>query len=335
MRALAADQKSGVDSLDGVLRSLSTGIGFDDVFADWVVANSMDDPHLAEGQYGYQDHDPPPFEIEAGFEAQDLPVERRASVGQYAADYIALHGQGNFQMDFAGATLVGLAPASAYSDKSVWWGGQGTNSDTTLTREFDLTGLQQATLTFYTWYDIEKDFDYAYVEVSLDGEHWTTLPGRTTTDDDPNAVNFGNGFTGLSDGWVREVVDLTPYSGQKVQIRFEYLTDDGPVHAGILLDDIEVPELGYLDEAESSQGSWVVHGFTRTTMIIPQEWLVQLITQRHDHTTVERLQLTADNSGSWTVNLGPDETAVLVVSGITRVTTGPAEYWYRVVMSDE
>ncbi len=173
---------------------------------------------------------------------QDLPVEREASVGQYAADYIALNGEGSFQVEFASATLVGLGPTSAHSGKYVWWGGRGTNSDTTLTRQFDLTGQQQATLTFYTWYDIDKGYDYAYVEVSVDGEHWTTLPGQTTTHDDPNVVNYGNGFTGLSNGWIQEKIDLTPYGGQQVQIRFKYLTDDGPVYAGIFLDDIEIPE---------------------------------------------------------------------------------------------
>jgi hypothetical protein len=334
-RALAADQSSGVDSLDGVLRSLDSAIGFDDVFADWVVANYLDDPNLADGRYGYQDLDPPPVEVEAGFEARDLPVERRTSVGQYSADYIVLHGGGSFQVDFAGASLVGLAPASAHSGRYVWWGGRGTNSDSTLTREFDLSGLRQATLIFHTWYDIDKDFDYAYVEVSLDGEHWLTLPGRTTSDDDPNALNYGNGFTGYSDGWIREEVDLTPYSGQKVQIRFEYLTDDGPLSAGFFLDDIEIPELGYLEQAESDGGGWVAQGFTRNTMTIPQQWLVQLITQRQKQTTVERLQLAEDHTGSWTVNLGPEETAVLAVSGITRETTEPAEYWYRVVRIDE
>jgi bacillopeptidase F (M6 metalloprotease family) len=109
-------------------------------------------------------------------------------VGQYAADYILLRGEGSFQVDFVGATLVGLAPTLAHSGRFVWWGGRGTNSDTTLTREFDLTGLSKATLTFYTWYDIAGGFDYAYVEVSVDGERWETLPGQTTTNQDPNGV---------------------------------------------------------------------------------------------------------------------------------------------------
>ena len=333
-RALDADPKNGVDSLDTVLQSLDAGFGFDDVFADWVVANYLCDVEIEDGRYGYQNLKPPSFSVEADYGVQDLPVEQLVSVGQYATDYIAYHGQGSFQVEFAGATLAGLAPMPAYSGKYVWWGGRGTNSDMTLTREFDLTGLQQATLTFYTWYDIDEAYDYAYVEISVDGEHWMTLPGQTTTHDDPNGVNFGNGFTGVSDDWIQEKIDLTSYVGQQVNIRFEYLTDDGPTYAGIYLDDIEIPELNYLDDAESSDGGWEAHGFTRNTMAIPQEWLVQLITQRGDQTTVERLHLQPDNIGRWMVDLGPGEKGILVISGRTRVTTEAAGYWYRITKND-
>lgn len=36
---------------------------------------------------------------------------------------------------------------------------------------------------------IEEGFDYAWVEVSVDGEHWRPLTGQMTSDDDPNGVN--------------------------------------------------------------------------------------------------------------------------------------------------
>jgi len=330
MRALVAHQENGLDSLDAVLSSLDVGIGFDDVFADWVVANYINDPNLAEGRYGYLSLLPPSFAAEADYQATDLPVERQASVSQYGADYIVLRGAGNFQVDFVGATLVGLAPTSAHAGKYAWWGGRGTNSDTSLTREFDLTGLQKATLTFHTWYDIERDFDYAYVEASRDGQRWTTLAGQTTTDYDPNGANYGNGYTGVSDGWIQEKVDLTSYAGHKVHIRFEYVTDDGPVHAGIFLDDIRIPELDLHHDAESGDAGWVARGFTRSAMLMPQEWLLQLVTQGHDRTTVERLQLNPDNTGRWRVSLDSGEAAVLIVSGRTRVTTEPAEYWYAI-----
>ena len=66
---------------------------------------------------------------------------------------------------------------------------------------------------------------------------------------------------------------------------------------------------------------------------LPQEWLLQLMRQGRDQTRVERLQLNPDNTGRWAVGLGPNEWAIIVVSGRTRVTTEPAEYWYTITIT--
>jgi immune inhibitor A len=334
IRSLAAEPGNGLEGVDAALGSLSPGLGADGVFADWVVANLIDDPSLAEGQYGYAGLDLPPVGPDTEVEAAQVPLERQTSVGQYAADTIVLRGEGSYQVDFAGATQVRVVPASAHSGRYSWWGGRGQEGDTTLTQEFDLTGLEKATLTFYIWYDTEQDFDYAYVEASVDGEHWGTLPGRTTTNDDLAGANYGNGYTGTSQGWTQERIDLTAYAGRRVQVRFEYVTMDGPKRTGVLLDDIEIPELGYRHDAEADEGGWAAHGFVRNALVMPQEWLLQLVTQRKDGTTVERLRLEADQTGRWAVELGPGERAILVISGCTRVTTEPAEYWYRITAAD-
>jgi hypothetical protein len=322
-------------SVNQVLKTLGFGLGFDDVFADWVVANRVNDPNLADGQYGYTRIVPASFETDAEYRASDLPTDKRTDVKQYGTDYVMLRGKGNYQIDFAGATLVGLAPITAHSGKYLWWGGRMDNSDTMLTREFDLTKLSKATLTFWTWYDIEKDYDYAYVQVSTDGKHWQTLPGQTTTNTDPTGANYGNGYTATSDDWIQEKIDLTSYAGQKVQVRFEYLTDAGVTHAGMFLDDIEIPELGYRYDAESGDEGWAAQGFMRNANVTPQRWLLQLVTQKSGKTTIERLPLNPDNSGRWVVSLNSGDKAYLIVSGLTRVTTEPAEYWYSITAQDQ
>ncbi len=160
--------------------------------------------------------------------------------------------------------------------------------------------------------------------------HWTTLPGQRTTQENPYGVNYGHGYTGSSGGWVQERIDLTPYVGQGVQLRFEYVTDDGPLGAGVFLDDVEISALGYRHNAEADDGGWEARGFSRSPLILPQAWLLQLVTQRQEGTTVERLALNSDNSGRWVVDLGAGESAVLIVSGATRVTTEPARYQYGI-----
>jgi hypothetical protein len=329
-RALIAHPENGVKGIEAVLSSMGDKMRFEEVYADWVVANYINDPNLADGRYSYISFEPPPVKPDAEYKAVDLPVERVTNVRQFGTDYIVLEGEGDYQIDFAGDTLVRLLPTFAHSGTYAWWGGRGTHSDTTLTGEFDLTNVQTATLSFFTWYDILEGYEYGYVEISTDGERWTTLPGQTTTSEDPNGSNYGHGYTGRSGGWIEEVVDLTPYAGEKVLIRFQYLTDEGPVRVGWLLDDIAIPELGYRDDVETGEGNWVAEGFSRSALILPQEWLVQLVKLGARQTTVERLELNADNSGSWSVQVGAEEKAVLVISGCTRVTIEQGEYWYRI-----
>ena len=52
----------------------------------------------------------------------------------------------------------------------------------------------------------------------------------------------GHGYTGASGGrsvarWVREEVDLTPFAGSSVKLRFEYVTDGGVNIKGFAIDD--------------------------------------------------------------------------------------------------
>lgn len=329
-RDLVAHPENGVKGIEAVLSSIDDEIGFEQVFADWVVANYITDASLADGRYGYLSLEPPSIKPDAEYGADDLPVESVTDVSQFGTDYILLEGKGHYQIDFAGDTLVRLLPTSAHSGTYAWWGGQGTHSDTTLTGEFDLTGLQTATLSFFTWYDILEGYEYGYVEVSTDGEWWTTLQGQTTTNEDPNGSNYGHGYTGSSGGWIEEVVDLTPFTGEEVLIRFQYLTDEGPVRVGWLLDDISIPELDFWDDVETGEGNWVAEGFSRSTLILPQDWLIQLVKLGDQQLTVERLELNAENSGSWLVQLVAGEKVVLLISGVTRVTNERANYWYRV-----
>ena len=76
-------------------------------------------------------------------------------------------------------------------------------------------------LRFWTWYRLESDWDYGYVELSTDGRTFTPLPGTITTTDDPNHRNLGNGITGASNGWVQASFSLSSYVGQVAVVRAE------------------------------------------------------------------------------------------------------------------
>ena len=95
------------------------------------------------------------------------------------------------------------------------------------------------TLKFWTWYSIESNWDYAYVEVSSDGGYaWWPLDGNLSTTSNPNNHNEGYGITGASSGWVEAKYPLANYIGQQIDIRFRYWTDPSVVNEGIYIDDI-------------------------------------------------------------------------------------------------
>ena len=179
-----------------------------------------------------------------------------------------------------------------------WWGNRGDSIDTTLTREFDLTNLSEATLEFMVWFDIEEGWDYAYVEASSDGgETWTILEGDHTTDENPVGNSYGHSYTGPSNGWLKERVDLTPFAGSRVLIRFEYITDAAVYENGLVIDDIAVPEIDFLDDAESDE-EWNALGFERIDNVVPVDYVVLVIERRRDGTdTVRRMEIDQDGRG--------------------------------------
>lgn len=87
-------------------------------------------------------------------------------------------------------------------------------------------------------YDIEEEWDFAYVQASFDGEEFINLPGNLTTNDDPHDRNLGNGITGNSDGWVTALFDLDDYAGQSMILRIAYVCDARVLGDGFYVDSI-------------------------------------------------------------------------------------------------
>jgi bacillopeptidase F (M6 metalloprotease family) len=201
--------------------------------------------------------------------------------------------------------------------------------DSTLTKTIDLRSVTDPKLSFWTWYGIEVDYDYAYVTVSTDGgTRWTPLKTEASSTTDPNGTNLGNGITGSSSGetatgWKHLTADLSPYLGKEVQLRFEYVTDGNLNFGGFALDDIQIPGLP-LDEAETDNG-WRTSGFIRSTNIVSQRFALQVLHFQGDRGTVERR--TVDNGQlTFDVDTSGDRRALLAVTGFAVRTTEPVAF---------
>jgi len=324
---LLNEPADGIAGIDAYLKPFGTT--FQDVFADWVVANYLDDP--AGGRYSQPDmeaHASPAL-------TPDGYTHGESEVHQFAADYVEIKlDQGDAVFSFDGAEAVSAIANQPSSGAGQWWSGRGDAIDSTLTAEFDLTALDSATLRFRAWYDIEKHWDYANVMASTDGgDTWRILPGRNTTEENPLDLAYGPAFTGKSGGndgpsWMDEEVDLTPFAGEKILLRFEYITDEGVNLDGFAIDDISIPELGFFDDAEND-GPWLAEGFRRLTSPLTQRFVVQVI-EFGQTTTVTTLPLDELNAGEVRLSgFGSTlEKAVIVIAAATDDTRQPATYRY-------
>jgi hypothetical protein len=332
MQAVVANPNSGIAGFNEVLANHGYTERFDDIFADFLVANYLQDPTAGEGLWGYQNLTMEPVSLTERYSS--YPVEQQTTVYQYGGDYIELQGEGDLTIDFTGSTRVKVLDNDAHSGLYQWYSHRGDETNTSLTRAFDLSQVPTATLKYWTWYDIEADWDYAYVEVSTDGgTSWTILQTPHSATENPSGNAFGPGYTGASgDGpvWLEESLDLSPYTGQELLVRFEYVTDDAVNRPGWAIDDISIPEIGFFDDAETGLNGWQAEGFVRIDNILPQQFQVQVV-ELGDDVTVRPLPLDATNSGTITIEgLGSTvDRAILIVTGLAPVTTQPASYQYK------
>jgi hypothetical protein len=343
-QALVSDMDNGMVSIDNVLAALGTTdpisgelVQADDVFADWVIASFLQDPDIEDGRYTYHNYPqaPKPSVTES---FQSCPLEPlQGDVSQYGVDYISFRCHGDYTLHFEAASQVSVLPEAAYSGDHAYYSNQGDESDMTLTRVFDFSNHSgPLTLTYWTWYDLEKDYDYLYLTASLDGESWQILITPSGTPDDPSGNSYGwayNGFSGGGDSpqWIQENVDISQFSGKKVQIRFEYVTDAAVNGEGFLLDDVAVPQTGYFTDFETDDGGWQAAGFVRIQNNLPQTLRLALISVEPGETTVQKIELSGENVIDVPLTFGNNvDEVILVVSGTTRFTRQKAFYQFSI-----
>jgi len=334
-KALVADPENGMKSVDDVLSELKLGLTADDLFADWVVANWLDDPTLDNGRWGYPDFDPDSMAVADRYSR--LPARGEGEVHQYAADYISIDASGDVSIAFAGDVTNRLAATDAYSGDWAWWSHRVDESDTRLTLPVDLSDVDSATLKFRTWYDLESLWDYAYIEISTNGgKTWTLLETDRTTRENPQGNAYGPGYTGLSGEnsarWVQEKVDISDFAGQPVLLRWEYVTDAAVTHPGMFIDDVEIPEINFFDDMEGGEGAWQSEGWILTNNVLQQRWLVQAIGRHSDGSVfVERVPVGADGTGVLQLqDVSDREPLILAISALAPVTVETARYQFEV-----
>jgi len=334
-QSLVRHPQNGMDSVEAVLREINatdslTGqpISANQFFMEWTVANLLNDSGVADGRYAYPNYsDISSASITDTLSTCPAQLDGR-TVSQFGADYISLTCQGTYTLRFEGATQTRLLPADAHSGRYAFWSNKGDESDMRLTREFDLTQASgPLTFSYFTWYDLEKDYDYLYLLASEDGgATWQIVITPSGTGEDPSGNAYGWGYNGESGRWKEESVDLAAYAGKKILLRFEYVTDAAVNGEGFLLDDVSFPALNYTTDFETDDGGWQAEGFARVENVLPQTFSLALIT-RGSQPSVQILPVPQEGllEMPLTIGGGVDE-VVVVVSGLTPFTRESGAY---------
>lgn len=334
LRDLIAAEGIGLALIHTYLGQRGADLTVTTLFQDWIVANVLNAKMSGSGgRYGYHGWK---GHIEPKLVWRSYPRQLLVRATQFAGQYIDLRPPddepGILEISFQGVSSIPLVGAPVYQGSGMWWSQPADNSEGTLTHHLDLRDLPSATLEFATWFDLEYGYDYAYVGISTDnGCTWETVPGKWTTTYNPVGHNLGHGYTGRSGAgrdpqWVEETMDLTSYVGREVQLRFHHITDQAYHGAGILIDNIRVPEIEFIDGAENEAAGWVRDGFVRSKNTVPQRWSVQAVVFEEEGVSVVPMPLLSENTGvNGTFNVSTDglDRIILVIAPMTSTQGQP------------
>lgn len=98
----------------------------------------------------------------------------------------------------------------------------------------------EARARFFAKWSIEEDYDYVQILASSDNANWTPLCG-TYTQLGVNSQPFDEPiYEGQQADWVEECLDLSPFLGQNLWLRFDLVSDGFQNFAGFFFDDLVV-----------------------------------------------------------------------------------------------
>lgn len=111
-----------------------------------------------------------------------------------------------------------------------------TNNTLALNNAISLAGTTLPRLEFHARWANEAQFDYVRLQLSTNnGSSWINLAGRYST-----LVGGQPSYTANKGPWAWESINLLPYAGQQIRVRFNLVTDAGLRGDGFYFDDLRV-----------------------------------------------------------------------------------------------
>jgi len=309
--ALVQEQANGIEGVENTLAYFGFTESFDEIFDALTIAMYLDDTKKAGGKYGFDLIDigsgdtwgytiPYFLNIYYGAPYDDsflgIPYIYSdwwyGNPQPYTAHYYPFTNENEVEVLIDGDEWAGNLAYSGnyqwYSDALVW-------AHRSFYQTFDIPA-GGATLNFRTYFEIEDDWDYGYVEVyDQDTGEWYTLDAAGTVDyvafdqDNPNcpagrepsdyeAAGRWHAFTGYSVGYMPVTMDLTPFKDHTIDLYFTTWQDGAFTLQMMYVDDISIPEIGFFDDVEAGEDGWeVTDGWHVSTGQFDNSWGMQII----------------------------------------------------------
>lgn len=216
-------------------------------------------------------------------------------------------------------------------DYGFWYSGSGDELDRMLTVNVDLTapageeGDYLHWLNLTTYWAIEQNWDFGFVQVSTDGGlTWTSLNDtgdwcteEVDMDAMPGIVDNVPGITGMSGDIVDLSFDLSAYDGQEIMLGFRYMTDWAFSEEGWYIFNVAV------DGVEAN--------LTDLAPVFPEvDWMVTIFVPGNEYYNTMIIDIPVNDLDEvgyklMATFLGYEEFYVLVSPNM-----GPVDYWYGI-----
>ena len=148
----------------------------------------------------------------------------------------------NFEPNNWGTTTATFqSPGRSITDSPSGNYGNNLNSTIQISENIDLTGATAASISFYTRFEIEPNFDYVQLEISTDnGASWEPQCTGLTTIGNSDQAEGEPLYHGTLLNWTFEEVNLDQYLGESITARFKLITDNFVVADGFYFDDLRI-----------------------------------------------------------------------------------------------
>ena len=239
----------------------------------------------------------------------------------------------------SGSTGWTTSPLYANSGSNAWNGPDvSTPNNTTLTSNAFTVG-PLSIMSFWHYFNTEGTYDGGVVELSTNGTTWTDAAPYiieypyTTTMDASTILSGRKAYSGSNVSFQRTTINLTPFAGQSLRIRFRMTSDNGVGSDGWFIDNIVVAngcggmlKSGMLDASALRADTSVIPVYVTSSFSLPLT-LLQFNAGQAGREVLLAWQTSHEiNTASFEVQRSSDGLGWLTMGAVAAITAGNGNY---------